>query len=360
MNQVIAGSTTSMAKKRVAVGLSGGVDSSVTAALLLKEGFDVIGFFMKNWEDADDLKAPECPWKEDRQSAIQVASTLNIPLKTLDYSKQYRDRIVEYMLTEYKSGRTPNPDVLCNRAIKFDLLWDAAREAECDYLATGHYARLEDGELKMGLDPNKDQSYFLCTTPKDALNNVLFPIGEIEKPDVRKLAKKYNLPSATRPDSQGLCFIGEINISDFLKQRYPSEEGKIVDSNSNIIGRHQGAWAFTVGQREGIGVANNGPWYVTKIDVKFNTVHVTNNPNDSKLFSTKLVATDINWFKDLGSEFKASARIRYRQEVQDCTVRVLNDQIEVLFTKPQRAVTPGQIICLYQDDIVIAGGIISK
>src|SRR6195952_4146471 len=276
-----------MTKKgiRVYVGMSGGVDSSVTAALLKEQGYDVTGVYMKNW--SQDMPGLVCPWKEDYQDAKRVAVQLGIPFKMYDFEKEYRQKVVNYMVAEYQAGRTPNPDIMCNQEVKFKLFLETALEDGADMIATGHYARIQDGKLLTGLDANKDQSYFLYRVQETALQKSLMPIGELEKPHVRELAKKLGLATADKKDSQGICFVGKVGIKEFLLAELgPQKHGAIVDQNGQAIGKHDGALFYTIGQRHGLDVGGGLPYYVVGKDMAKNEGYVTNNIDDGQLWTS--------------------------------------------------------------------------
>lgn len=372
-------------KKTVFVGLSGGVDSSVAAALLKESGFSVRGVHIKMWSDP----AIPCNFKEDRLDAMRVAARLGIPFETWDLTEEYRKAVVEYMVKEYAAGRTPNPDVMCNRYIKFGIFLQKALEQGADFVATGHYVRkVERGMLnvdsgKKGIDTKphatlytlhsardsaKDQSYFLWTLTQKQLKRCLFPIGEYTKPEVRKLAKKFNLPTAEKSESQGICFIGEIDIREFLKNYIPEKRGRVLTTSGKVIGEHEGIEFYTIGQREGIGIGGGIPYYVTEKNKKTNTLIVAEGPYDEKLFRNELLASDINWIsgREPRLPLRCEARIRYRQPLQECRVwRVESGQndvqrstLHVQFNEPQRAVTPGQSVVFYKSDEMLGGGVI--
>lgn len=364
-----------MAKKpKVLLGMSGGVDSSVSAVLLLEQGYEVIGGFMKNWSDGASTphnpllergEAPEeCSWRTERRDAMRVASQLGIEFYTFDFEEEYRKKVYEYMISEYKAGRTPNPDVLCNKYMKFDLFMREAEKLGCDFVATGHYARVvrdQDGmtHLLAGVDQNKDQSYFLCQLNQGQLRRVLFPIGELEKSQVREIAHKYNLVVADKKDSQGICFVGKVDMKDFLEARIQPHEGNIVTTDGKVIGQHHGFEFYTIGQRGGLGVGGGTPYYVVERKPETNEVIVAVGDEDPALFKSELHATNLtetvlgNFIKYRGQ--KIQARIRYRQPLADCTF----DGKKVVFDKPQRAVAPGQFIAFYVGDELIGSGIIA-
>ena len=350
--------------KKVVVGMSGGVDSSVAAALLKKEGYDVSGVFMKNWADP---KYP-CPWKEDRRDAMRVAAVLDIQFETWDFTKEYRASVVDYMVREYAAGRTPNPDVMCNREIKFGLFLEWALERGADYVATGHYVKKIKNEklksknyrLAIAKDLNKDQSYFLWTLTQEQLAHSLFPIGDYTKPEVRKLARKFGLPTADKPDSQGICFIGEIDLGAFLRDELGTKLGKVLTTAGKIVGEHEGVQFYTIGQRHGLGFGGGIPFYVVEKDAKTNMLVVAEGPNDNALFSKELTVESINWISGETPTFplRCEARIRYKQPLQACSVERIADSIGITFGEEQRAVTPGQSVVFYKKGVMLGGGII--
>ncbi len=362
-------------KPKVMVGMSGGVDSSVAAALLLDQDYDVVGAFMKNWSETKDPKTGECAWKEERRDAMRVAAELGIPFVTYDFEKEYDEAVVQYLYREYAAGRTPNPDVLCNRAVKFDLFLKAARADGADFIATGHYARVSKNEngryaLLAGLDRAKDQSYFVFSLGQEQLKHVLFPIGHLDKRDVRAYARERGISTAEKKDSQGICFIGQVEIREFLKRALTPKPGAIVSTEGKELGRHDDAQAFTLGQRQGLRLSG-GPWFVAAIDVATGTVTVAHGADHPALFKGKLTAKDWHWVSGKPPELplRCQARIRYRQPLQACEVHLpdtnvpgtkVADELEVHFEKPQRAVTPGQFVVLYAGDEVLGGGVIEK
>lgn len=348
-----------MSSKHVFVGMSGGVDSSVTAALLKERGFDVTGVYMKNW--SQDLPGHKCPWKEDYQDAKRVAVQLDIPFKMYDFEKEYRDKVVNYMIGEYKSGRTPNPDIMCNQEVKFKLFLEAALEDGADMIATGHYARIKDGQLLAGIDKNKDQSYFLCRVTEDALKKSLMPIGEFTKPEVRELARKFGLSTAEKKDSQGICFVGSIGIKEFLQQFTTSEPGKIVDQHGAVIGEHDGALFYTIGQRHGLHVGGGLPYYVIGKDMDKNQVFVTTDLQDSRLWSKDLRLASPHWINaEPTADKHYTIRTRYRAPlVEVTTLRKNNEGTWLVSLKDDvRAVTPGQSAVLYEADRLVGSGIV--
>lgn len=340
--------------------MSGGVDSSVTAALLKERGFDVTGVYMKNW--SKDLPGMVCPWKEDYQDAKRVAVQLDIPFKMYDFETQYRHRVVDYMIAEYKAGRTPNPDIMCNQEIKFKLFLETALEDSADMIATGHYARIKDGQLYEGLDPAKDQSYFLYRVTEAALAKSLMPIGEFKKTEVRKLAQKLGLATAAKKDSQGICFVGKVGIKDFLLNELGEQEhGRIIDQNGKLIGEHDGALFYTIGQRHGLQVGGGLPFYVTGKDMERNIVYVTTDLQDQQLWHKDLRLNLVHWInKPPSKSKKLRARLRYRAELVEVQgLEKLSDNIWQLSLKDEiRAVTAGQSAVIYNEDLVVGGGII--
>ncbi|MBP8016558.1 tRNA 2-thiouridine(34) synthase MnmA [Candidatus Gracilibacteria bacterium] len=350
-----------MKKKRILIGLSGGVDSAVSAYLLQKQGYEVVAGFMKNYVS----ETGNCPTREDRDEAIKVASHLGIKTFIIfDQREEYDKKIVQYIYDGYKNGITPNPDVLCNSEIKFKLFMQNALNLGVDYIATGHYARIvENGEGKFhllkGVDESKDQSYFLSGLNQYQLSKSLFPIGNLKKTEVRKIAKEIGLPNALRKDSQGLCFIGKVQMQDFLSKKISKKEGDILDPKGNIIGKHEGAWYYTIGQRKGIKVGGGPALFVIKKDVIKNTITV-GTEKELELYSDRLIANTWHWIgKELNFPFKAKAKIRYRQEDQDVELfNIGNGQIEAIFKEKQRAITSGQTIVVYLKDELVGSGII--
>ena len=395
--------------KRVVVGLSGGVDSSVAAYLLKKEGFEVIGLFMKNWHDTSVTISKECPWVEDSNDAMSVAETLEIPFQTIDLSKDYKERIVDYMFKEYKRGRTPNPDILCNREIKFDIFLKAALKLNADFVATGHYCRKDivkiNGsstyQLKAGIDKNKDQSYFLCQLNQEQLSKALFPIGTLEKSEVRKIAQQAGLVTAEKKDSQGLCFIGKVKLPDFLQQQLKPKKGAVVEISNDHplfikkvlnkddslpetlntlstkyeyspemgteVGIHNGAHYFTIGQRKGINIGGKlEPLFVIDTDTVSNTIYVGQGTNHPGLFrpGLKVLNTDVHWVRndlklESGCSLKVLSRIRYRQKLEKAVIHQREDGLFVVFENEQRGIAAGQFIAWYIKDELLGSGVIS-
>ena len=344
--------------KKVFVGLSGGVDSSVTAALLKEQGYDVTGVYMKNW--SKDLPGFPCPWKEDYQDAKRVAVKLGIPFELFDFEKEYFDKVVRYMLDGFKAGITPNPDVMCNQEIKFKLFYELARAKGADYIATGHYANTKDGKLLTALDDNKDQTYFLYRVESEALKRTLFPLGNMLKPEVREAANKRNLITANKKESMGICFVGKVGIKEFLSQYVDTAPGAIIDQHGKEIGQHDGAIFYTIGQRHGLDVGGGMPYYVTGKNMQKNEVYVTNNIQDDKLWTEELELAGCHWINDapiVGKKY--SVRTRHRAKTTYCEIVAISEQTATLrLTEGIRAATPGQSAVLYDNSNCIGGGII--
>lgn len=345
--------------KTVYVGLSGGVDSSVSAALLKEAGYRVIGVYMQNW--TQDIGGVECPWKQDLADAKAVAAKLDIPIKVFDFQKEYKAQVVDYMLSEYQAGRTPNPDVMCNQEVKFKLFLDAALADGADMIATGHYARVEDGKLLRATDDNKDQTYFLYRITGEALKKTLFPVADYTKPQIRELAAKFDLPTAKKPDSQGICFVGEVGMREFLNQYIQTTPGDIVlQRTKQKIGTHDGAIYYTTGQRHGLGLGGGKPYYVVSKDMDQNIVYVTDDKQDLNLESDTFEITDCNWINDVPKKHRTyQVRTRHRAELIDCTLEPINKGYIVKMVKPERAITPGQSAVIYDGDVCLGGGFIA-
>lgn len=358
-----------MGKQRVIVGLSGGVDSSVAALLLLQQGYQVEGLFMKNWEE-DDTE-DYCSASVDLADAQAVADQLGIPLHTRNFASEYWDQVFSYFLDEYRAGRTPNPDIMCNKEIKFKAFLDLALEMGADYIATGHYARIArapDGSVRMlkGVDNNKDQTYFLYTLQQHQLQHSLFPVGELEKSQVRALAEQAGFTTARKKDSTGICFIGERKFRDFLQRFLPAQPGDMVTPQGETVGRHHGLMYYTIGQRQGLGIggrkdASESPWFVVDKDMASNHLIVTQGHQHELLMKHFLQASQLHWVvgQPPAPVFGCKAKIRYRQTEETCQVRILPEgHGEVCFADAQRAITPGQSIVFYQEDTCLGGGII--
>ncbi len=356
--------------KTVYVGMSGGVDSSVTAALLKEQGYHVVGVYMKNW--SQDLPGHVCPWKEDYEDAKRVAVQLEIDFKLYDFQKEYRQKVVDYMVDEYRAGRTPNPDIMCNQEVKFRLFLDTALSEGADLIATGHYARIiraksqeprAKSELHTAKDSNKDQSYFLYRVTEEALSRSLMPIGEYTKPQVREMAKKMGLVTAEKKDSQGICFVGKVGIKEFLQQYVTTKPGLIIDQVGKVIGEHDGAIFYTIGQRHGLNVGGGLPYYVTNKDMQKNEVQVTTDLDDRKLWHTRFTLTDLHWIND-ETEFRDVEKLQIRMRYRAPLVRVANliknenNKSQIVLIDPVRALTPGQSAVLYDGSRVLGGGIV--
>ncbi|PKV52198.1 tRNA-specific 2-thiouridylase [Aquimarina sp. MAR_2010_214] len=394
--------------KRVIVGLSGGVDSSVAAYLLKEQGYEVIGLFMKNWHDDSVTISDECPWLDDSNDALLVAEKLGIPFQTVDLSEEYKERIVDYMFNEYEKGRTPNPDVLCNREIKFDVFLKIALSLGADYVATGHYCRkdtiIKDGKevhrLLEGKDPNKDQSYFLCQLSQKQLAKTLFPVGELLKPEVRDIAKAQDLATADKKDSQGLCFIGKVRLPEFLQQKLEPKQGNIIEispsevkyqrerpqftskreeleflsgkytydvNDGKVVGKHQGAHYYTKGQRKGLAVGGTPePLFVIETDVETNTIYTGQGKKHPGLYRKALFISkeELHWVRDdlklkVDEELEVMARIRYRQPLEKATLHMVDSGVYVVFENNQSAITEGQFVAWYIEDELVGSGVIS-
>ncbi len=339
-----------MKKGLVYVGMSGGVDSSVAAALLKQQGYDVVGVFMKPWQAEGAL----CMWQQDREDALRAAATLGIPFKTWDVSREYKKSVADYMIREYRAGRTPNPDVMCNKEIKFGVFLKKALAEGADFVATGHYVKLKNGKLYQAADNNKDQSYFLWTLTPAQLKYCLFPVGDYEKPRVRQLAKKFKLPNHAKKDSQGVCFVGELDMAEFLKQYIKPKKGKILHTDGRVLGIHDGVYYYTIGQRHGLDIKDgSGPYYVVSKDIKKNTITVGEN-SDTTVMSARI--TEFNWINPVKLPTRLDVKVRYRARSVKAT---LSKGGILKFVKPERAVTPGQSAVFYQQKQLVGGGIIS-
>ena len=389
--------------KRVVVGLSGGVDSSVAAHLLVKEGYEVIGMFMRNWHDESVTLSDECPWIEDSNDALLVAQQLGIPFQVIDLSEAYKSRIVDYMFDEYQRGRTPNPDILCNREIKFDVFLEAAIKLGADFVATGHYCRKSENEdgsysLLAGIDKTKDQSYFLCQITQNQLSKALFPIGHLEKQEVRKIALELNLVTAEKKDSQGLCFVGKISLPLFLQQQLKAKTGEIIEipqelpqyelyntlnasaknvsslaapfiyskDMGTVVGQHQGAYYYTIGQRKGLQIGGKPlPSFIIGVDTINNLLYTGQSElhNGLNKYALKIEINSINWLNNnilfnKNNELSCRVRIRYRQPLQDAILLKVNGDVFILFSKKQKGVTPGQFAAWYQGNELVGSGVI--
>lgn len=350
----------------VVVAMSGGVDSSVAALLLKQQGYNVVGMFMKNWEEGT---SSNCPSAEEYDDVIRVCNKIDIPYYSVNFVKEYWDGVFESFLKEYEAGYTPNPDILCNREIKFKALLEKAMNYGADYLATGHYVRraMVEGKyhLLKGLDPLKDQSYFLYAINGEVLPKILFPIGELHKTEVRKIAEEYGLSTAKKKDSTGICFIGERNFKDFLSQYVKKKSGEFQTLNGRIVGKHDGVAFYTIGQRKGLAIGGEGDaWFVVDKDIEKNIVFIEQGMRHPALYADELTATELNWIQPENSlklPFRCKAKIRYRQPDQDCTiVKIEKDKVFVSFDIPQRAITIRQSIVFYDNEICLGGGVIDQ
>ena len=367
-------------KKRVILGLSGGVDSSVAAARLLEEGYEVIGVFMRNWDSATnndflgnpDFNSDVCPQEKDYQDAMKVAEKLGIELKRVDFIEEYWEYVFKYFLAEYAAGRTPNPDLMCNKEIKFKAFLDYANSLNADYIAMGHYARVNHDPVKgsyllRGLDNNKDQTYFLALLSQKQIEKALFPVGDMQKKEVRELAVKYDLATATKKDSTGICFIGERRFHQFLQNYLPAKPGKMVRLNGEVIGNHDGLMYYTIGQRKGLGIGgivgySTEPWFVVGKDLEHNLLYVEQGIDNEYLYSDFCIVKDLNWINEtpvVGKEYQA--KFRYREKDNSVVITLLEDNLmHVKFNAPVRAVTPGQACVIYDGEVCMGGGIINE
>lgn len=341
----------------VFVGLSGGVDSSVAAALLKQAGHTVTGAYMKNW--SRDVGGHHCPWREDLASARSVAAHLNIPLKVYDFEQEYREFVTNYMVKSYQQGITPNPDIMCNQTIKFDTFYQRCLKDGAEAIATGHYAAMEDSQLKIATDTGKDQTYFLYRMDPSIAKHVLFPLGTYYKKEVRKLAEKFDLPTAGRPDSQGLCFVGNVPLRDFLGEFIKPKPGDILDEHGTKLGEHQGAFSYTIGQRHGLGIGGGQPYFVYAIDTKRNQVLVTTDETSPLLNKAKFCIADCVWWQQPKVTKAYGVRVRYRSGLKPGSIKQLPDgTYSVTLESAERAIAPGQSAVFYDDGLVVGGGII--
>jgi tRNA-specific 2-thiouridylase len=357
-------------KEKVFVGMSGGVDSSVTAYLLKQQGYEVVGIFMKNWSGklATDqgVFSFACNAQADYEDALAVAGALDIPFYSFDFEKEYREKVIGYFECEIKKGHTPNPDIMCNKEIKFKLFLDKCLALGADKIATGHYARVKEDEkgfhLLRGMDPNKDQSYFLATLGQYELSKTLFPIGELKKTEVRRIAKQINLPNAEKPDSQGICFVGEIDVNAFIRSLVGEKEGDIVDMQGKVLGKHKGLYFYTMGQRKGLGIGGGIPYFVVGKDLDKNLLVVDKGMQAEELFSKEVEVLDFVWTSGLELKFpwEGLAQQRYRSTAVPCRVeKISKDKLKVIFKDKQRAVTAGQFMVLYEGEELIGVGVIA-
>ncbi len=343
----------------VYVGMSGGVDSSLTAALLSEQGYKVTGVYMKNW--TQDLPGMRCPWADDLADAKRVAVQLGIDFKVFDFENEYRQKVVDYMIDEYKLGRTPNPDIMCNQEVKFKIFLEAALEDGADFIATGHYARVADGKLLQAVDTNKDQTYFLYRVTEKALEKTLFPLGEFTKPQVREMAEARGLYTAAKKDSQGICFVGQIGIREFLSQYVEQKAGSIIDKQTGkVLGQHDGAIFYTIGQRHGLDIGGGLPYYVVGKDMGKNEVYVTTNLNDDALWKPSLSLSAMHWISDTApAEGEYDIRVRHRAKLARAQLSFDEDgTVRLALVDPERAVAAGQSVVIYDGELCLGGGII--
>jgi tRNA-uridine 2-sulfurtransferase len=344
---------------KVYVGMSGGVDSSLTAALLKEQGYDVTGVYMKNW--TQDLPGMHCPWADDLADAKRVAVQLGIDFKVFDFENEYKHKVVDYMIEEYKLGRTPNPDIMCNQEVKFKLFLEAALEDGADMIATGHYAQVEDGVLKQAVDANKDQTYFLYRVTGEALKKTLFPLGGFTKPEVREMAKERGLFTAGKKDSQGICFVGKVGIREFLSQYVEQKPGNIIDkATGKTLGRHDGAIFYTLGQRHGLELGGGLPYYVVGKDMDKNEVYVTTDLNDGTLWKETVGLQAAHWINSTPLEGDYAIRVRHRAALVRAYLSFDNGDVTLALADPERAVAAGQSVVIYDGDVCLGGGIVTS